>query len=121
MSKQGKPTPHPTSNPVAFYGKLAMPAASETGVRLQLKNHRRKCRALSAALTDARADVEMLRDALKQIIDQSDVHGFWDQEHMIAEKALKTFDDSIKQRSEARLERLKKNGNIATEAKEKSE
>jgi hypothetical protein len=63
---------------------------------MQLKNHRRKCRTLSRALGESRSDVALLKDALIQIVNQSDVHGHWDHEHVLADKALMTLEENIR-------------------------
>jgi len=54
---------------------------------------------------DRRVDIEILRQALKDIVAQADVHGFWNAEQKIAEAALDKVEALWKERAEAAKKR----------------
>lgn len=93
-----------TTNPNAFYGKFAEGSAYVKNLQEQLKQHRRKCRKLGRLVGEGRADVDLLKKALKAIVDQAEVHGFWNAEHEFAETAL----DHLAKVEAERIEEAKK-------------
>lgn len=92
------------TNPAAFYGKFAEGSAYVKNLQEQLKQHRRKCRKLGRLVGEGRVDIEILKQALKDIVAQADVHGFWNTEQQMAEAAL----DKVEALRKERVEEAKK-------------
>ena len=84
--------------------KLASGYAYTKNILEQLKQHRRKCRKLGRLVGEGRVDIEILKQALKDIVAQADVHGFWNTEQQMAEAAL----DKVEALRKERVEEAKK-------------
>ena len=85
--------------------KLASGYAYTKNILEQLKQHRRKCKKLGRLVGEGRVDIEILRQALKDIVAQAEVHGFWNAEQKMAEAALDKVEALWKERAEAAKKR----------------
>jgi hypothetical protein len=71
----------------------------------ELKAAEKQNRHLRHIIDNGRVDTEILRQALKDIVAQAEVHGFWNAEQKMAEAALDKIEALWKERTEAEKKR----------------
>lgn len=98
-------TPKASININEVYGKFVGGSEYSKNLREQLKQHRRKCKKLGRLVGEGRVDIEILSQALKDIVAQAEVHGFWNAEQKMAEAALDKVEALWKERAEAAKKR----------------